>query len=937
MAGLRAPALCGLCVLWLFQATADSDPCAGQEWEQVRQLLWVVAGDGRDGHIRLRSLKESQPLPPMRPSACVHGAVCLHLLHMLRTEREERIRELSGIGGEVVTVLMDGPFSKIGASRWPLFALLHLAQVQLEGEEALSSDAAAQRRWQPLVTDDHVRFRNWVHGHLVHGQTPPLVDSVHFLARADPREPAQPSSLCSAAKAVGYLASALVLAQEKDEQIRKEAEHLVVSAEGHIKHCENLEPESFNLLALLRTEWPIWWLLHSVLSYLFPWQATARPAAASPPLASETLPPKVEATVRDVRQPGPAEMSASSRETPQCAGLENRPPSLCSLPKAVFVQYDGAVYLVDTPQLEKQGMPSASLMQLFRNGRPLRRRAAAAALCEAPGAGGRSQEDVAGFSESRLFGRRLLAVQDPDLQGAAYSASWAPASVGLYVEETSASDPYNAEWLQAYITAFGRLGLEPHVISNSEEAQAGVLYFWRINQMFGGGRLAGAPGVGLAVAQHLGALTSRGAAPWPRPETMQLYQDKIALRELFARVGVPAPKSWVVASVADLEKLLSEGQLKEADFPLVLKHPYAASSRGMRSCASMADSSRVLAQWLQEHQVPCLLQRRLAISRDMRVTYVGGEIIQGYWRVKADSEDLSSGSAAGSRLDFAIPREAIAPFVRSFAEATGIDIGGMDIAFPEGSDSEGPVVFEVSPIFDLNPEPPEEWRSVPYREYKQTADYKARRAENYAQCAQKVVEHGLHRRGKLFVDIDNTVSDAWNRIRRATIPSWPGETFDSRAHLPEELAKDLPLPGAQKALASLTREWEITYLSARGAPGAFDATLRWLAANGFPNPGRLLLVESAVDKIAWLQDASSLDPHRRPVLLVDDLTRGHHLAQAVPDETMRSALQALRLEHEVFDPQTSDWAKLAERLLARAAEMRVTRSRPAAPVVLCRD
>ena len=28
----------------------------------------------------------------------------------------------------------------------------------------------------------------------------------------------------------------------------------------------------------------------------------------------------------------------------------------------------------------------------------------------------------------------------------------------------------------------------------------------------------------------------------------------------------------------------------------------------------------------------------------------------------------------------------------------------------------GPVVFEVSPIFDLNPEPPAEWRQRPYRE-----------------------------------------------------------------------------------------------------------------------------------------------------------------------------------------------------------------------------
>ena len=30
----------------------------------------------------------------------------------------------------------------------------------------------------------------------------------------------------------------------------------------------------------------------------------------------------------------------------------------------------------------------------------------------------------------------------------------------------------------------------------------------------------------------------------------------------------------------------------------------------------------------------------------------------------------------------------------------------------------GPVVFEVSPIFDLNPEPPAEWKQKPYRESK---------------------------------------------------------------------------------------------------------------------------------------------------------------------------------------------------------------------------
>ena len=72
---------------------------------------------------------------------------------------------------------------------------------------------------------------------------------------------------------------------------------------------------------------------------------------------------------------------------------------------------------------------------------------------------------------------------------------------------------------------------------------------------------------------------------------------------------------------------------------------------------------------------------------------------------------------------------------------------------------------------------------------------------------------------------------------------------------------------------------------------------------------------------------------------------GHHLATPVPDDEMRAALKALHLEHEVrslahmvavsvrfrsvqklscmevFDPQTTAWPKLAERLLSKAVRL----------------
>ncbi|CAE8742076.1 unnamed protein product, partial [Polarella glacialis] len=101
---------------------------------------------------------------------------------------------------------------------------------------------------------------------------------------------------------------------------------------------------------------------------------------------------------------------------------------------------------------------------------------------------------------------------------------------------------------------------------------------------------------------------------------------------------------------------------------------------------------------------------------------------------------------------------------------------------------------------------------------------------------------------------------------------------------------------------------------ARGAPGAFEATSEWLKRHGFPNAGQFVLVSQAIDKLAWLEDAASAAGPSRALLLVDDLSRGHHLAKPLPDEQTRQALQQRGIPFEVFDPETSSWPQLAKQL-----------------------
>mmetsp|Transcript_35900 Transcript_35900/g.65892 ORF Transcript_35900/g.65892 Transcript_35900/m.65892 type:complete len:914 (-) Transcript_35900:50-2791(-) len=874
--------LCALLCLLLLAGVAAGDPCASAEWAQPRQLVWALVGNGSSPLERLEALRNA-PVIQWRPSPCILGAASLHLLQTLQQTPPQRRKEVAEGGEELLQVLLQLSWAELAT--WPVFGLLHLLQVQLTAE--MGDEIARVRKWQPPVTDDHVRFRNWVYSHLHYSQIPPLVDAVHFIARADPRDPGDPSRECSAAKAMGYLATALTFVSETDTQSRQQGKELVEVAEGHVKSCAGVDT-NLTLLGMLTTAWPLWWLLHVVVTSL------------DPDAAVSGLPPVNEAVPASPTVDGGTD-------------LVLLPPEV----KRVFVGISSGVFVIEAARLESLlALRSGQFTQLYRNYVPLRRVARLAASVSHTS----SALDGPSWSMLHIFGSNVLCISDPDFHVSTYSVSVRKLPVvGIYAEPLSAQDPYNAEWLQAYAAAVAAMGAEAHVISDPTEARPGQLYFWRINQMFEGGKWAGQAGVGAAIASHLQrTLASRGAVPWPRPETAVFYQDKIALKQLFEQAEIPAPRSWIVRNEGELRSMLLGGVLRQEHFPVVLKHPYAASSRGMASCATIEDAPQVIANWLAEHQAPCLVQHRVQVAKDMRITYIGGEIIHGYWRLKGSADELSSGTGFGSsRLDFNIPRDELAPFVREFARRTGLDIGGMDIAFPLGSP--GPVVFEVSPTFDLNPEPPLEWQNVPYAEYKKTEDYMRRRAESYQDCARQMMVYALNRRHHLFVDIDNTINDAWERLRRAARPSWPGTTFDARqAFHPEELAKDAPVAGAAEALLSLARDWEVTFLSARGAPNLYRPTVQWLQQHGFGH-SNLILVAEAQHKVAWLVDTmADAWLRNRRVVLIDDLSRGYHQATPELDEAVVRQLQRCEVPFEVFRPGVTSWADLAVQLTSLA-------------------
>ena len=112
----------------------------------------------------------------------------------------------------------------------------------------------------------------------------------------------------------------------------------------------------------------------------------------------------------------------------------------------------------------------------------------------------------------------------------------------------------------------------------------------------------------------------------------------------------------------------------------------------------------------------------------------------------------------------------------------------------------------------------------------------------------------------LFVDIDNTVSDHMDRLKRIHKKGlFPIEKF---ANDPEWVLSDRVIPGSIEAISQLSRTYHICWLSAR-KKDLLDITRTWLERNNF-EIDQIILVDSLLEKIDFLEK-------NQPSIFIDDL------------------------------------------------------------------
>ena len=157
---------------------------------------------------------------------------------------------------------------------------------------------------------------------------------------------------------------------------------------------------------------------------------------------------------------------------------------------------------------------------------------------------------------------------------------------------------------------------------------------------------------------------------FPSMPSYRFGQDKVQFtRALWALCPKHAPTTLILPATEESVTRVVD----ELDFPLVVKRPRSSMGVGVYK----VNERRDLLNLLPRLEV-LYAQEYLDIDRDLRVVWVGDEVVSAYWRTGGDG--FRHNIACGGEADFDDVPPLALELVAQVANGLGIDHGGFDLA-----------------------------------------------------------------------------------------------------------------------------------------------------------------------------------------------------------------------------------------------------------------
>ncbi len=208
------------------------------------------------------------------------------------------------------------------------------------------------------------------------------------------------------------------------------------------------------------------------------------------------------------------------------------------------------------------------------------------------------------------------------------------------------------------------------------------------------------------------ALESQNNTIFLNSKEVAFWENKDYMQEMFLKFDISHPKTFVLATDKDLKSFSS------LPFPYIIKEVNSQGSKGLHKIVDNASLITVTEDLLKRGEVTVIAQQIVKMTKDIRVTIVGDEVVLYYWRINPDKEWRPTSTSLGSSVDFGNFPEKWRSYFIDITKRMGLSSAAYDVCWENDDVETQPMILEVSPSFQPNPSLPAHLSTIPYKDYK---------------------------------------------------------------------------------------------------------------------------------------------------------------------------------------------------------------------------
>ena len=197
----------------------------------------------------------------------------------------------------------------------------------------------------------------------------------------------------------------------------------------------------------------------------------------------------------------------------------------------------------------------------------------------------------------------------------------------------------------------------------------------------------------------------------PNRRDVEFWENKVFMHNEFDRLNISTPKTTILR--------YGDGIPDVIKYPIIIKEVHSKGAEGVYKINSKKDLEELLIKpsiWRNNNEL--LVQEFLNIRSDIRIVFIGNELIYFHWRYNEKNNEWEPTTyKQGTTADFYNYPEQWKDFISEEFRKLDIVSGAFDIAWDNDDYDSKPLVLEVSPSFFPNPTPPKN-HAIRYGDYK---------------------------------------------------------------------------------------------------------------------------------------------------------------------------------------------------------------------------